>query len=139
MIEGIEWTRALADQLDIGPVLEKLMAIQTAFEAAEPPHETEGDADFRKVYEGSEFYDDLIGVLLDRELAIKARRVEIDFFKARGMYTKCRREPWMNVITTKLLDVNKGDAESPNIRCRLVVRGIAARLNFLAQDRVDMQ
>ena len=99
--------RALADQLDIGPMLEKLMAVQTALEAAEPPHEAEGEADFRKAYEGSEFYDDVTGVLLDRELAIKARRVEIKFFKARGAYTKCRRERWMNVITTKLLDVNR--------------------------------
>ena len=51
------------------------MAFQTAAEAAEPPHEPEGDADFRQVNEGSEFYDDVTGVLLDRELAIKARRV----------------------------------------------------------------
>ena len=118
MIEGIKkeiqdakWTRALADQLDIGPVLEKLMAVQTALEAAEPPHETEGDTNLRKVYEGSEFYDDVTGVLLDRELAIKARRVDIKIFRARGAYTKCRRERWMNVITTKLLDVNRGCGE----------------------------
>ena len=31
----------------------------------------------------------------------------------------------MNVITTKWLDVKKGDAENPNIRCRLVGREIA--------------
>ena len=66
----------------------------------------------------------MTGVLLDREIAIKARRVEIEFFKARGVYTKCRREPWMNVITTKWLDVSQGDAESPNIRSRLVGREI---------------
>ena len=41
------------------------------------------------------------------------------------MYTKCRREPWLNVIITKWLDVNKGDAESPNIRCRLLGQEIA--------------
>ena len=83
MIEGIKkeirdtkWTQALAHQLDTGPVLEKLMAVQTALEAAEPPHEIEGDVNFRKVYEGSEFYDDMTGVLLDREVAIKACRVE---------------------------------------------------------------
>ena len=36
-IQDAKWTRRLADQLDIGPVLEKLMAVQTALEAAEPP------------------------------------------------------------------------------------------------------
>ena len=43
MVEGIKkeiqdakWTRALAVQLDIGPALERLMAIQTALEAAKP-------------------------------------------------------------------------------------------------------
>ena len=57
----------------------------------------------------------MTGVLLERQLAIKARRLEIEFFEARGVYIKCRREPWMNVITTKWLDVNNGDAENPNI------------------------
>ena len=76
-IQDAKWTRALADKFDIGPALEKLMKITTALEALEPPHELEGDADFRKVYEGSEFYHDVTGVLLDRELAIKARRVEV--------------------------------------------------------------
>ena len=60
----------MAGQLDIGPMLEKLTAAQTALESAELPHETKGDADFRQVYEGNEFY-------YDRELAIKARHVEI--------------------------------------------------------------
>ena len=101
------------------------MAVQKALEVAEPPHETDGDANLREVYEGAEFYDDVTGVLLDRELALKARKVEIEFFKARGVYTKCRREPWMNVISTKWLDVNKGDAKNPSVRCRLVGREVA--------------
>ena len=41
------------------------------------------------------------------------------------MYTKVRREPWMQVITTKWLDVNIGDSANPNVRCRLVGREIA--------------
>ena len=35
------------------------------------------------------------------------------------------QEPWMNVITTKWLDVNKGDEVTPNYRARLVGREIA--------------
>ena len=53
--------------------------------------------------------------MLDRELAIKARRVETEFFKARGVYKKCRRKPWMIVISAKWRDINKGDTENSNI------------------------
>ena len=73
--------------------MERQLAVQASLEAAELIHEAEGDADFRMVYDGCEFYDDSTAALLDRELAIKARRVEIEFFKARGVYTKCRQEP----------------------------------------------
>ena len=41
------------------------MAVQKALDVAEPPHETNGDANLREVYEGAEFYDDVTGVLLD--------------------------------------------------------------------------
>ena len=34
---------------------------------------------------------------------------EIDFFKARGVYTKVQQELWMKVITVKLIDHSKGD------------------------------
>ena len=101
------------------------MAMQQKLETAVPPHEAAGDDNLRGVYEGAEFYDDVTGVLLDRDLALKARKVEIDFFKARCVYTKVRHEPWMHVITTKWLDVNKGDSANPNVRCRLVGREIA--------------
>ena len=69
--------------------------------------------------------DDVAGLHLNKDLAVQARRVEIDFFKARGVYTKVPREPWMQVITTKWLDINKGDEASPNYRARLVGREIA--------------
>ena len=47
--------------------------------------------------------------MVDRDVGIKARRVEIDFFKARGVYTKCRRELGITMISTTWLDVYKGD------------------------------
>ena len=94
------------------------MPVQTALEAAEPPHEANGDADLGKVCEGCEFYNELTCALLDRELGIDARRLEIECFntfEARGVYTNCLQEIWIIGITTKCLDVNKGDAESPHI------------------------
>ena len=42
------------------------------------------------------------------------------FFRKLRVYTKVEREPWMHVITTKWLDVNKGDELELNVRCRLV-------------------
>ena len=62
---------------------------------------------------------------LDKACIVLARREEVGYFKKRGVYTKRKREPWMQVISTKWLDINKGDAEKPNIRCRLVGRELA--------------
>ena len=52
--------------------------------------------------------DDMIGMPLDHGMAVTARKKEIDFFKARGVYTKVRRESWMKVITTKGLTTTRG-------------------------------
>ena len=82
-----------------------------------PPHE---ESHMTGLYDGCEFYDDISGVKLDHRLAVEARKKEIDFFKARRVYTKRAREPWMKVIRTKWLDVNKGDETNPNIWARLV-------------------
>ena len=79
---------------------------------------------FKDLYEGCEFMDDIHGVPLDREEAIKARRVEMDYFRDMGVYTKVKREKWMRVISTKWLDTNKGDEDHPNYRARLVGREI---------------
>ena len=62
--------------------------------------------------------------MLDRELATKARKLEMDFFKKMGVYSKVRREKWMKVITTKWIDTNKGDDRVPDYRSRLVGREI---------------
>ena len=77
------------------------------------------------MYDEQDFMDDVHGGLLDKKLATEARRVEIEFFRKMGVYTKVRREPWMRVITTKWIDTNKGDADDPNYRARLVGREIA--------------
>ena len=66
--------------------------------------------------------DDVSGLLLNKELAIQARKLEIDLFKDRKAYKKVPKEPWMQVISTKWLDVNKSDEASPNYCARLVCR-----------------
>ena len=62
---------------------------------------------------------------LDKDLTVIARKEEVSYFKKRGVYTKKRREPWMQVISTTWLDINKGDIEKANIRSRLVGRELA--------------
>ena len=94
-------------------------------EKVEPPHEQDAPIDFGHIYEGYDFYDDVSGSKLDHGMAVQARRAEMEFFKRRGVYSKVRREKLMKVISTKLLDVNKGDAKCPNLRARLVGREIA--------------
>ena len=64
----------------------------------EPPHEPEGCVKLADLYEGCEFYDDISGVQLDHAMATAARRKEIECFKARGVYTKVKQEPWMKII-----------------------------------------
>ena len=85
------------------------MAVQAKMEFEEPPHEADGATHFRELYTDYDFVDDVSGLKLDKSLAIAARKVEIDFFKGRGVYEKVAKEPWMHVITTKWLDVNQND------------------------------
>ena len=81
--------------------------------------------DLAHLYDGQGFVDDVSGMPLDKKQAIKARVLEMEFFRKKGVYTKVKREPWMTVITTKWIDQNKGDSNNPNYRARLVGREIA--------------
>ena len=58
-----------------------------------------------------------------------ARDLEMDYFRTMKVYDKCpRAEAFERMgkapITTKWVDVNKGDDEEPNYRSRLVAREI---------------
>ena len=114
----------MTEKLDIGECIEKLMKFDEDKRVVEltPPHEPEGGARFGSLYSGCEFYDDSSGEQLDHGLTTQAFKVEIDFFKKILVYTKMRKEKLMKVISTKWIDINKGDKERPNIRCRLVGR-----------------
>ena len=125
-IEDIRWKDRVAKKLDItGPVNAPMEFTEKLEEFPVPPHEEDDAARFEMLYEDCEFYDDISGAKLDKKLATAARRTEIDFFKARGVYSKRRREKWMKVISTKRLDQNKGDESRPKYRARLVGREIA--------------
>lgn len=118
-LDSIKWKQELHEVFDISTPFGKLMNLQKKLLEIKVPPEEEI---FDKIYEGCDFYDDISGARLDRNLAIKARKLEMDFFKRMGVYTKVKREHWMKIITTKWLEINKGDNENPNVRARLVGR-----------------
>ena len=73
------------------------------------------------------FFDDLTGQSLDKRMAREARKLEMQFFRNMEV---CDRVPrWTaardscKVITTRCLDINKGDQRNPNCRARQVSWG----------------
>ena len=77
------------------------------------------------LYDNYDFVDDVSGQDLNKELAAAARKLEIDFFRKMKVYVKVpRAEARGKVVTTKWIDINKGDSQVPNYRARLVGREI---------------
>ena len=69
--------------------------------------------------------DDQSGAVLEPRLMREARQAEIAYFKSMNVYTKvpiaeCWRETGRAPISTRWVDINKGDAICPNYRSRLV-------------------
>ena len=73
-----------------------------------------------EMYRDATSFDDIMGSDLNKKEAVKARRMEIQLFCDRGIYTKVRRKAHINTISTKWFDVNKGHADNIDIRARLV-------------------
>eukprot|EP00974_Lingulodinium_polyedra_P059892 5772533-Lingulodinium_polyedra.AAC.1 len=87
------------------------------------------------LYSGYEFLDDVTGKPLDKGLAVAARETEMSFFKKMGVYTKVDRAAvpkGQKIVSTKWLEINKGDDRNPNVRARLVGREIKT------DQRVDL-
>ena len=81
----------------------------------------------RYIYAGNGFeyaVDDVSGALLDPTLVHEGRATEMEFFNGMRVYDRVprdeQRQTGGKVIGTKWIDVNKGDIDRPNIRCRLV-------------------
>ena len=74
--------------------------------------------------EGIEAYDDVTKGKLDVAEVIKARALEMKYFKDKGVYVKVPREHQRKtggkIISTRWIDVNKGDSANPDYRSRLV-------------------
>ena len=85
---------------------------------------------YKELYKDLEFCDDISGAMLDKEDLIKAKHLEMEYFKEMCVYTKVRREKGTKIITTKWIDTNKGDDLHRNYRSRLVGR----ELNLSKRD-----
>ena len=98
------------------------------------PHES--PVNFHELYENIEFFDDMKGGPLDREKVIEARRLEMEYVRNMGVYSKVpmaeAKRHGAKVITTKWIDTNKGSEAETNYRSRLVGR----ELNL--SDRPDL-
>ena len=113
-----------------------VMNVANMMENMPTPHE-EADL-WAELYKDVSFYDDITGYAMDQEKAIAARKLEMDFFRKMNVYTKVPRREAQDgghkIITTRWLDVNKGDATNPDYRARLVGRELntEARLDLFA-------
>ena len=106
---------------DITNAVNAIMEVQAKLKEVGPPEEDP----MAELYRDVEFVDDVTGAPLDKNLTMAARRSEIAFFRKRGVYVKVPRQKGMRVLSTRWLDVNKGDESSPEYRARLVGREIA--------------
>ena len=87
------------------------------------PHDEEDV--LAECYEDAECVDEVTGNYLDKGLAIKARIAEMQLFRNMGVYIKVDRNSINGkIISTKWIDVNKGDDNHPDYRARLVGREI---------------
>ena len=73
-------------QLDTLDVMGELLEV-----IEQHPHDNDAAKDrelMEHLYSGKEFYDDVHGNWLDKDRAIEARRLELEFFRKMGVYTK---------------------------------------------------
>jgi hypothetical protein len=113
-MEHASWVKKLHKKGDEGGQIGALMAIVQKLEV---PADDEAPISWHKeLFNELEFCDDLTGAMLNKEGVIRARHLEMSFFRKMGVYTKVPREKWMKVISTKWVDINKGDEANPNHR-----------------------
>eukprot|EP00971_Amphidinium_carterae_P338220 6475462-Amphidinium_carterae.1 len=74
-----------------------------------------------------EIFDNITGVKLDAELVTKSRAQEMEFLRGLQAYSYstvdvCMEKTGKRPIPVAWVDVNKGDADNPAVRSRLVVK-----------------
>ena len=82
--------------------------------------------------EGDQFKDSVTGQPLEQSLVRAARKLELEYFEAKGVWERRPRAEALArtgkaPISVRWIDTNKGDDDSPNYRSRLVAREIRRR------------
>ena len=91
-------------------------------------HNDEEDCDVG-IYNVCEFYDDVSGGDLDKELVREARKIDMEFFHKMTVYeyrsvNECWKVIGKGPIGTRWVDTNKGDNDNPDVRSRLVAQEV---------------
>ena len=78
------------------------------------------------VWRSPTVYDEYSGEPLDEKLAERAKEEELRFFHSKGVWKIVPRgdAAGQRVVGTRWVSCNKGDAEHPEIRCRLVCQEV---------------
>eukprot|EP00913_Durusdinium_trenchii_P009578 g8998.t1 len=98
-----------------------LSAVEEMLTGPSPDDSNEADMELQQWVEEQQFVDDITGAALDPELVRKARALELQWLKKEEVYI---RVPQSALRQWKWLDVNKGDAEKPFIRSRMVAKEV---------------
>ena len=117
----------------LGMVAQPLMSFEEMMSAV--PEECKTGDPSKDLHEDMDEYedggmvalDDQSGTPLKPSMVAKARREEIDYFKAMKVYEKvaideCWLETGKAPIAVRWVDINKGDEARPNYRSRLVAK-----------------
>ena len=131
-LEGECIPRSLLSSLESGCGLYNLMPEQMVLEepgSGDLPHEQEA---LDKWYAdgAKEFWDDISGKSLPPGLVQSARKEEIDFMQSWNVWREVPvAESWSATgkgpLGGRWVDVNKGDDQNPDVRCRWVAKDIA--------------
>jgi len=104
-----------------------VMGINNIGTVCEDTHEQDIARNFELYGANPQFIDDISGGALDPKLVAAARREEIQGARKHNVFTKvpiseCWEQTNAPPIDTRWVDINKGDNENPDIRCRWVGR-----------------
>ena len=101
-MEDERWLNKIYEKMESTYMQGTINQIQESIENPPVPKEEQLDdiGWYKALYKDFEFVDDTTGMPLDRDLAVKARKLEIDFFRSMKVYSKVPRTKDMKVVST---------------------------------------
>ena len=76
----------------------------------------------KTLYESLEFVGDISGAPLNEDMAIKARKAELEYFKTMRVCSQVKWGKWTRPISTKWIDTSKGDVDISNYHISRSIR-----------------